>query len=184
MLIAALAGLVAGAASMAVGEYVSVSSQSDLERTLRQREQSLLATHPNVALTEVAIALQLRGIDPGLARTVAAQISTADPVDGNIRVKYGISEGTAARPLQAALASAASFAVGSAIPLVGLAADTPAHRIALAVALAVIALAGCGVVAAGLSGASRTRGAIRVLVGGAIAMIVSAGLGHLAGTVV
>src|SRR5258706_2031266 len=110
ILIAAVAGLVAGAASMAVGEYVSVSSQRDLERALRQREESLFATHPNVALGELAVALQMRGIDPGLARTVATQIMAVDPVDANVRVKYGISETTAARPLQAALTSAASFA--------------------------------------------------------------------------
>jgi VIT1/CCC1 family predicted Fe2+/Mn2+ transporter len=132
---AGLAGLVAGAASMAVGEYVSVSSQRDLERVLYRREQSLAQVYPNVALTELAIALQLRGIDPGLARKVAQQISAAEPIGASVRVKYGISEITAARPLQAALASASSFAVGAAVPLLGMLADTPTHRIVLTVAL-------------------------------------------------
>ena len=181
---AAFAGLVAGAASMAVGEYVSVSTQRDTERTLRQREEALIETHPHVALTEVAVALQLRGIDPGLARTVAHQIASADPVDANIRVKYGISESTSARPLQAALASAASFAIGSVIPLLGLAAPTTAHRIALTVGFAVAALAGCGALAAGLGGAPPARGVARVVLGGAVAMTISAGIGRLVGAVV
>ncbi|HTN69936.1 MAG TPA: VIT1/CCC1 transporter family protein, partial [Methylomirabilota bacterium] len=110
VLTAGLAGLVAGAASMAAGEYVSVSSQRDIEKALRQREESLAQVYPNVALTELAIALQLRGIDPGLARKVANDISIAEPIKANVRVKYGLSESTAARPLQAALASAISFA--------------------------------------------------------------------------
>lgn len=184
ILIAAFAGLIAGAASMAVGEYVSVSSQRDLERALRQREESLFATHPNVAMAELAIALQMRGIDPGLARTVATQIMAVDPIDANVRVKYGISELTAARPLQAALASAASFAMGSLVPMLGLCADTTLHRMVLAGGLALLALAGCGMLAAGLGGASRVRGALRVVVGGAIAMAVASGIGRLVGTVV
>jgi VIT1/CCC1 family predicted Fe2+/Mn2+ transporter len=184
ILIAAVAGLVAGAASMAVGEYVSVSSQRDLERALREREKSLFATHPNVALGELAIALQMRGIDPGLARTVATQIMAVDPVDANVRVKYGISEMTEARPLQAALASAASFATGSLVPMLGLCADSTTHRMALAAGLAFLALAGCGMLAAGLGGASRVRGALRVVVGGAIAMAVASGIGRLVGIVV
>jgi len=184
ILVAAVAGLVAGALSMAVGEYVSVSSQRDLERALRQREESLVATHPNVALAELAIALQMRGIDPGLARTVATQIAAVDPIDANVRVKYGISEMTAARPLQAAFASAASFATGSLVPILGLVGHTTVDRMLLAGGLALSALAGCGMLAAGLGGASRVRGALRVVVGGAIAMAVATGIGRVIGTVV
>jgi vacuolar iron transporter family protein len=184
VLTAGLAGLVAGATSMAVGEFISVSTQRDIERTLREREQTLMSKYPNVALTELAIALQLRGIDPGLARTVADQIAEAEPVEANIRVKYGITESTAARPLQAALASAASFAVGATIPLLGLAARTPAERMSLAVSFALIALAASGAAAAGLGGASPGRGAVRVVIGGAIAMLLCAAIGRLVGTVV
>jgi len=163
VLTAGLAGLVAGAASMAAGEYVSVSSQRDLEQALRERENSLAKAYPNVALTELAIALQLQGVDPGLARKVAYEISAAEPIGANVRVKYGISERTAARPLQAALASAVSFAVGAIVPLLGMLAHTPAARIQLTITLALFALAVCGA-----GGASRLRGSLRVVLGGGL----------------
>jgi VIT1/CCC1 family predicted Fe2+/Mn2+ transporter len=177
------AGLVAGAASMAAGEYVSVSSQRDLEEALRRREASLAREYPNVALTELAIALQLRGIDPGLARKVAHQISAVEPIGASVRVKYGVSESTAARPLQAAFASAASFTVGATVPLCGMVAAPP-HRVVLAVALALGGLAVCGALAAGAGGAPRIRAALRVVVGGGLAMAASAALGRLVGVVV
>lgn len=184
VLTAGLAGLVAGAASMAAGEYVSVSSQRDLEKALRQREKSLTDTYPDVALTELAIALQLHGVDPGLARRVAREISLAEPIEANVRVKYGISESTAARPIQAALASAISFAVGAVIPLLGMVADTPASRIQLTVTLALLALAVCGALAAGAGGAPPLRGLLRVVLGGGLAMAISAVIGRIVGIVV
>lgn len=184
VLIAGLAGLVAGAASMAAGEYVSVNSQRDIEESLRKREVELAVARPNVALTELAVVLQLHGIDPGLARKVAEQITTAEPIDASVRVKYGISEALAARPLQAALASASSFAVGSIIPLLGMLAPTPSARIVWGVGLALAALVGCGVLAGGAAGSSRTRAAIRIVVGGGLAMAVSFLLGRLVGVVV
>jgi VIT1/CCC1 family predicted Fe2+/Mn2+ transporter len=184
LLTAGLAGLVAGAASMAAGEYVSVSTQRDIEDALRRREECLADTYPNVALAQLAIALQLRGIDPGLARTVALQISAAEPVEGNLRVKYGISDTNAARPLQAAAASAGSFALGAVAPLLGLLASDADRRVALSVAFAFLALAVCGALAAGVGGASRLRGALRVLAGGGLAMALSALIGRLVGIVV
>jgi vacuolar iron transporter family protein len=184
VLTAGVAGLVAGAASMAVGEYVSVSSQRDMEKALRRREEELAQAYPNVALAELAIALQLRGVDPGLARRVAHQIAEAEPIDGNLRVKYGITESTAARPLQAALASAASFAVGGTAPLLGMLAPAPEQRVVLAVVFAFAALAVCGGLAAGVGGASRLRGAMRVLLGGGLAMALSALVGRLVGIAV
>jgi VIT1/CCC1 family predicted Fe2+/Mn2+ transporter len=184
VLTAGIAGLVAGAASMAVGEYVSVSSQRDLEQALRRREKSRAEAYPNVALAELAIALQLRGIDPGLARKVANQISVDEPVDAILRVKHGLTESTAARPLQAALASAASFAVGATAPLLGMLAPAPDHRVALVVAFAFTALAASGAFAAGVGGASRLRGALRVLLGGGLAMALSALIGRLVGVAV
>lgn len=183
VLTAGLAGLVAGAASMAAGEYVSVSSQRDLERSLREREESLAKAYPNVALTELAIALQLQGVEPGLARKVANDISIAEPIEANVRVKYGLSESTAARPLQAALASAISFAIGAIIPLLGMFAPTPA-RIQLTVAFALFALAVCGALAAGAGGAPRFRGSLRVVLGGGLAMAISAIIGRIVGIVV
>ncbi len=184
VLVAGLASLVAGAASMAAGEYISVSSQRDLEQTLRRREEELALSKPNVALTELAVTLQLHGIDPGLARRVAQQITDAEPIDASVRVKYGITEALAARPLQAALASASSFALGSAVPLLGMLAPTLPLRIAWGVGLALAALVGCGVLAGGVAGSSRTRGAVRVVLGGGLAMAVSFLLGRLVGTVV
>jgi VIT1/CCC1 family predicted Fe2+/Mn2+ transporter len=184
VLTAGIAGLVAGAASMAVGEYVSVSSQRDLEQALRRREEGLADSLPNVALAELAIALQMRGIDPGLARRVALQITEAEPIEANLRVKYGITESTAARPLQAALASAASFAVGACAPLLGLTAPAAGQRVALAVAFAFTALAVCGALAASVGGASRLRGAVRVLLGGGLAMGLSALIGKLVGVAI
>jgi VIT1/CCC1 family predicted Fe2+/Mn2+ transporter len=184
ILIAGLAGLVAGAASMAAGEYVSVSSQRDIEQSLRRREEALALARPNVALTELAVSLQLHGIDPGLARKVAQQITDAESIDASVRVKYGITEALAARPLQAALASALSFALGSSIPLLGMLASTPERRIAWGVSLALAALVGCGILAGGAAGSSRTRAAVRVVVGGGLAMAFSFLLGRLVGVVV
>jgi len=181
---AGLAGLVAGAASMAAGEYVSVSSQRDLEKTLREREETLSKAYPNVALTEMAIALQLQGVDPGIARKVATEISIAEPIEGNVRVKYGISENTAARPLQAALASAISFSMGAIVPLLGMFAHTPAARTQLTVAFALLALAVCGALAADAGGAPPLRGSLRVVLGGGIAMAISAIIGRIVGIVV
>ena len=184
VLVAGFASLVAGAASMAAGEYISVSSQRDLEQTLRRREEELALSKPNVALTELAVTLQLHGIDPGLARRVAQQITDAEPIDASVRVKYGITEALAARPLQAALASASSFALGSAVPLLGMLAPTLPLRIAWGVGLALAALVGCGALAGGVAGSSRTRGALRVVLGGGLAMAVSFLLGRLVGTVI
>jgi VIT1/CCC1 family predicted Fe2+/Mn2+ transporter len=184
VLVAGLAGLVAGAASMAAGEYVSVSSQRDLEESLRRHEQHLTEAHPNVALTELAVTLQLRGIAPGLAREVAKQISADEPIDAGVRVKYGIMETTEARPLQASLASAVAFAVGGAVPLLGMLASSPLRQIGIGVILALIALVVCGGWAADLGGASRWRGALRVMLGGGLAMLLSTLLGRLVGQVV
>ena len=181
LLTAGLAGLVAGAMSMAAGEYVSVSSQRDLEDSLRHREKRLEAAYPEVAMTELAVTMQLHGIDPGLARLVAQQISRADPVGATLRVRYGITEMTKARPLQAALASAASFSVGAVVPLLGLLAPTSEQRIVLAVVFALVALAASGTLAADVGGAPRGRAALRVVLGGGLAMAISALVGLVVG---
>jgi VIT1/CCC1 family predicted Fe2+/Mn2+ transporter len=184
VLVAGIASLVAGAASMAAGEYISVSAQRDLEHALRRREQELALSRPNVALTETAVVLQLHGIDPGLARKVAQQITEAEPIDASVRVKYGITEALAARPLQAALASAASFALGSSVPLLGMLAPTLPQRIAWGVALALASLVACGALAGGAAGSSRTRSAVRVVLGGGLAMAASFLLGRLVGVAI
>jgi len=184
VLTAGLAGIIAGASSMAAGEYVSVSSQRDLEEALRRKEEHLVSNHPHVALTELAIMLQLRGLEPATARAVAEQLLGSEPVDANIRVKYGISEETRARPLQAALTSATSFAAGGSVPLLGIIAGTAWFRLPLAISLSLIALGATGALAAGAGGAPRIRGAVRVFVGGSIAMAISALVGRLIGAAI
>jgi VIT1/CCC1 family predicted Fe2+/Mn2+ transporter len=184
VLTAGLAGLVAGAVSMAAGEYVSVSSQRDLERALRRHEAQLLVEFPEVALSEVAVALQLRGLAPGLARTVAQQIGAAEPIDSGVAAKYGLSAAAEAHPLQAALASAAAFACGALIPLAGMLAPAPQQRIVAAVVLALVALGVSGAAAAHLGGAAPFKGALRVVIGGGLALATAAGAGRLVGLAV
>ncbi|MDX2169607.1 MAG: VIT1/CCC1 transporter family protein [Deltaproteobacteria bacterium] len=184
VLTAGIAGLVAGALSMAAGEYVSVSSQRDLEEALRRHEARLTDGFPEVALTEVAIALQLRGIAPGMARAVAQQLGAESPVEAGLNVKYGLSGATRARPLQAALASAAAFAGGALVPLLGILVGDLQQRMAAAVGLALLALALSGALAARLGGAPVWRGALRVVLGGGLAMALSALIGRAVGAVV
>jgi VIT1/CCC1 family predicted Fe2+/Mn2+ transporter len=184
VLMAGIAGLVAGALSMAAGEYVSVSSQRDLEQALRAHEAQLTTGFPEVALTELAVALQMRGLAPGLARTVAQQLVAQSPIDAAVRVKYGLSSALEAKPLEAALASALAFAAGGLVPLVGLLVGATSQRLAVSVALALLALAASGAWAARLGGAAPWRGALRVLLGGSLAMALSALIGRAVGTVV
>ncbi|HXJ34304.1 MAG TPA: VIT1/CCC1 transporter family protein [Candidatus Eisenbacteria bacterium] len=180
LLTAGFAGLVAGAASMAAGEYVSVSSQRDLEDALIARQREELQNHPHVELVELAATIQDHGVDATLARRVAGQLITADPVGAVARVRYGLTETNRANPLQAALASAASFAAGAIVPL-GAAFADDGWRMTLVVGLAMLALVVCGALGAQAGGASRVRAALRVVVGGGLAMAISAGAGRLVG---
>jgi VIT1/CCC1 family predicted Fe2+/Mn2+ transporter len=180
ILTAGVAGLVAGAASMAAGEYVSVSAQRDFEEAIRRREESLVTQYPEVAQVELSIALQVRGIENATAREVARQLARSGPVDAGVRVKYGLSDEDRARPLQAALASAAAFAIGALVPLIGLF----AAGVEVGVGFALLALGVTGALAADAGGAPRGRAALRVLAGGSIAMAISAAIGRLIGAVV
>ena len=179
ILTAGLAGLVAGAASMAAGEYVSVSAQRDYENALRRKEARLVSRFPNVALRELSIALQLRGIEERTALAVADQLAAARPVDAGVQIKYGVTNQSRARPLLAALASAAAFTGGAVVPLGG----AIAGGVAAAAIAALVALGATGTLAANAGGASRLRGALRVLVGGTLAMAISEAIGRLAGAV-
>jgi vacuolar iron transporter family protein len=183
IMLAGLAGLVAGAMSMAAGEYVSVSSQSDTERADVERERRELAAEPEAELRELQGIYEARGLDPGLARQVAVQMTAHGALDAHARDELGLSAVHAARPVQAAMASAATFAVGAALPLV-VAALVPTGRILPAVSLAsLVCLATLGSLAAGAGGASRVRGAVRVTFWGALAMAITAWIGRLFGTV-
>jgi VIT1/CCC1 family predicted Fe2+/Mn2+ transporter len=184
VVVAALAGLVAGALSMAAGEYVSVSSQSDTENADLERERTELATDPQREHAELAAIWVARGLTPELAKQVADQLTAHDALGAHARDELGLSEITRARPLQAAVASAAAFAAGASLPfvlvlLVPLATLTPVVTGSSLLLLAVL-----GALAARLGGASLLKGAARVTFWGAVAMGCTALVGRLFGTVV
>lgn len=182
VLIAGVAGLVAGAMSMAAGEYVSVASQADTETADMARERHELATAPDAEKDELADIYTARGLTPALARQVADQLTERDALGAHARDELGLSAATAARPIQAALASAAAFTVGAALP-VGVAVIAPtAWLTRLVIASALVLLTVLGAVAAKVGGAGMGRGALRVAFWGALAMAASAGVGRLFGT--
>ena len=184
VLVAGLAGLVAGAMSMAAGEYVSVSSQADTEKADLARERAELHDQPDAELRELQGIYEARGLDAVLARRVAEQLMAHDVLEAHARDELGITEAQAARPIQAALASAATFSLGAALPLV-LAALVPASLlIAIVSGGSLAALAALGALAAGAGGAGRIRGAVRVTFWSALALVVTALVGRLFGAAV
>lgn len=181
VLVAALAGLVAGALSMAAGEYVSVSSQADTEHADLERERRELAEDPDGEHRELAGIYRARGLSDALADQVAKELAAHDALGAHARDELGITEITQARPLQAALASAGAFAVGAALPVV-IAALLPLATISLTVAVSTFGLLiVLGAVAAKTGGAPVFKGAVRVAFWGAVAMAVTALVGHLFG---
>jgi vacuolar iron transporter family protein len=183
VLVAGMAGLVAGAMSMAAGEYVSVSSQADTERADLERERRELETDTDFEHRELATIYEQRGLDAKLAGQVAAQLMAHDALAAHARDELGLSDIHSARPIQAALSSAASFAVGAALPM-GAAFLAPQERLVLLVAAAsLLFLALLGVIAARAGGAGALRGAIRVTFWGALAMALTAAVGRLFGVV-
>jgi len=184
ILIAGVAGLAAGAMSMAAGEYVSVSSQSDTEHADLARERDELKTNPGAELDELTGIYARRGVEPALARQVAEQLMTRDALVAHAHDELGISDISAAHPLQAALASAASFSVGAAMPLLMVVVSPPAALVTLVTAASLLFLALLGAVGARAGGASILRAAARVTFWGALAMALTAGIGKLFGTIV
>ena len=184
VLLAAVAGVVAGALSMAAGEYVSVSSQKDTEQADLEREKKELATTPEAEREELTGIYVARGLKRDLAIQVADQLMAHDALGAHARDELGIHELTRARPIQAAVASAASFAAGAAPPAL-LAALLPAAALTPGVvAVTLVLLLALGGVAARLGGASLVRGAVRVAFWGAVAMACTAGAGRLFGAIV
>ena len=182
VLLAGLAGMVAGALSMAAGEYVSVSSQADSEEADLARERAELAASPDYERQELADIYVGRGLTPELAGQVADQLMAHDALGAHARDELGITDLSRARPLQAALASAAAFGVG-ALPPVVLAWLGPLSSLEQAVgASTLVMLAVLGAVAAGLGGSSRARGSLRMMFWGTVAMLVTAMVGRLFGT--
>jgi VIT1/CCC1 family predicted Fe2+/Mn2+ transporter len=184
VLIAGAAGLVAGAMSMAAGEYVSVSSQSDTEKADLARERKELAENIDFEHEELADIYIKRGLDPELARQVARQLMARDALAAHARDELGISEVSTARPVQAALTSAATFAVGAAMPLL-MVFITPAETLVPVVSVASLSfLALLGAIGARAGGANVPRATARVTFWGALAMALTAGIGAIFGRVV
>ncbi len=184
VLIAGVAGLVAGAMSMAAGEYVSVSSQADTEKADLAREGAELAANPEFERDELTEIYVGRGVEPELARRVAEQLMAKGALAAHARDELGISDTTTARPLQAALTSAATFAVGAAMPLL-MVVLAPAEWLVVAVSTAsLVFLALLGAIGARAGGADIWRATVRVTFWGALAMALTAGIGRLFGTVV
>jgi VIT1/CCC1 family predicted Fe2+/Mn2+ transporter len=182
ILITGVAGLVAGALSMAAGEYVSVSSQADTEHADLNREKTELATQPAAEERELTDIYVARGLDSALARTVAQQLMANDALAAHARDELGLTAELAARPIQAAAASAASFAVGAAVPVLTIVL-APLNSLAMTVSVvSTVCLAALGAIAARAGGASAIVGAARVTFWGILAMALTAAVGKLFGT--
>jgi VIT1/CCC1 family predicted Fe2+/Mn2+ transporter len=181
ILVAGVAGLVAGAMSMAVGEYVSVSSQRDVEQADIGLEEKELAAEPQAELHELAMIYVKRGLDEKLALQVAQQLSAHDRLGAHMRDELGIDHRSLARPLQAAWISALSFAVFSLVPISALMIAPATLRITLVAAFSLVSLAALGALGAHLGGAPLGRAALRVTLGGTLAMTVTAMIGRILG---
>ena len=184
VLIAGVAGLVAGAMSMAAGEYVSVSSQSDTEKADLAREAKELAADPAAELAELAGIYRARGVTAETARAVAEQLTAHDALGAHARDELGLSELTAAKPIQAAFASAVSFVAGAVLPLAVVAVAPRPGLIATVTVIALVGLMALGAVGAVVGGAPVGRSVVRVAFWGALALAVTAGIGRLFGAVV
>ena len=184
ILVAGVAGLVAGAMSMAAGEYVSVSSQADTEQADINRERKELATDNEDEHAELAAIYVKRGLDAALANQVAGQLMAHDALAAHARDELGISEMLSARPVQAALASAGTFAIGAAMPLASVLVAPKTALIPVVVTTSIFVLALLGAFGAHAGGAPMTRAAVRVTFWGALAMALTAGVGALFGAVV
>ncbi|UTI66059.1 VIT family protein [Paraconexibacter antarcticus] len=181
---AGIAGLVAGALSMAAGEFVSVSSQRDAEHADLALERRELREDPAGELDELTAIYAGRGVPAALAREVAVALTERDALGAHARDELGLETDGGAQPLQAAWTSALSFSIGAAVPVVAVAAVPSGVRVALCVAVTVLALAALGAVGARLGGADQRRGTVRVVVWGVIAMAVTSAIGAVVGSAV
>jgi vacuolar iron transporter family protein len=184
ILTAGMAGLVAGAASMALGEYVSVSSQRDSEQSDIAKEKWELEHTPEIELAELAGIYRKKGLPQALAHEVAVELTKHDALKTHLAEELGIHEATRARPVQASVGSAGSFAVGAAIPLIAVALFTEAMRFTGTIAVVVLTLVALGVSSSKYGGAKPARPVLRVVVGGLIAIAVTMAVGKLFGAAV
>lgn len=177
-----LAGLVAGAASMALGEYISVSSQRDAEDANIAKEKWELANVPERELEELTAIYVHKGLNPDLARQVAEELTAGDALKIHLAEELGISEHSRAQPVEAMIGSAVAFAVGAAVPLLAVAISSTSNRIAVTIAIVVVALLGLGAAGARAGGAHPMRPIVRVVIGGLVAMAFTMAIGKLFGT--
>ncbi len=184
IIVAGIAGLVAGAMSMAAGEYVSVSSQTDTEQADLAKEASELKIHPENELEELTRIYQSRGVDRETAEAVARQLTAHDALGAHARDELGITEVSSANPIQAALTSALTFTVGAALPLIAAALVPGSANAVVVTVVTLVVLAILGALGARTGGAPLLKGTLRVLIWGALAMAFTAAVGALFGTVV
>lgn len=182
VLVAGTAGLVAGSMSMAAGEYVSVHSQADTEKADLQREKAELAADPVAEQQELAAIYSGRGLDKNLASQVATQLMAHNALEAHARDELGITDAFSARPIQAALTSALSFAVGAAVPLLVVGLSPQKWLLSMVAVTSLVCLAVLGGVAAKIGGAAVIKGALRVMFWGVLAMGITTGVGILFGT--
>ncbi len=182
ILIAGFAGLTAGALAMAAGEYVSVSSQRDAERGDLAREKAELAAFPEAERAELVQIYRDRGLSAELAERVAEELSHLDPLTVHARDELAIDVGGLAKPIEAAVVSALSFVIGAALPIIVVLVSSSAWRVPLTMLAALAGLVVLGAVGARLGGASTRRGAVRVLVGGTLALLISLAIGRVTGS--
>lgn len=181
---AGIAGLVAGAVSMALGEYVSVSSQRDAEKALLIKETRELREQPEEELAELAAIYEAKGLSPDTARLVADELTAHDPLAAHMDAELRLDPDDLAQPVTAAMASAVAFTLGALLPLLAILLPPPSWRLPVTVVAVLIALATTGAVAAGLGGSSRRRAVVRVVVGGAVGLALTYAIGSLFGTAV
>ena len=177
-----LAGLVAGAASMALGEYISVSSQRDAEDANIAKEKWELANVPERELEELTAIYVHKGLNPDLARQVAEELTAGDALKIHLAEELGISEHSRAQPVEAMIGSAVAFGIGAAVPLLAVAISSTSNRIAVTIAIVVVALLGLGAAGARAGGAHPMRPIVRVVIGGLVAMAFTMAIGKLFGT--
>ena len=177
-----LAGLVAGAASMALGEYISVSSQRDAEDANIAKEKWELANVPEHELEELTAIYVHKGLNPELARQVAEELTAGDALKVHLAEELGISEHSRAQPIEAMVGSAIAFAIGAAVPLLAIGISSTSNRIAVTIAIVVVALLGLGAAGARAGGAHPMRPIVRVVIGGLVAMAFTMAIGKLFGT--
>ena len=179
---AGIAGLAAGAVSMALGEYVSVSSQRDSEKAVVAQEHRELATYPDRELDELAAIYRAKGLSPETARTVARELTEHDPLGAHLEAEFGIDQADLANPAQAALASAVAFTLGALLPLLAILLPPQPLRVPVTILAVLLALALAGAASARIGGSRARPAVLRVVIGGAAGLALTYSIGHLFGS--